>query len=176
MLIPLVRADAPMFEELRNQWMGQLEGEDMAPEEYFKPYMEQAKRIVSEDPADPTYGIFTLISDRQDGGPSYEGFVHINHAKPRNCVRFVWQFLAPKYDVDEVQPAQIARLFASYVVGGINLCRNEMQASSLHMYLPNRPDRQLAAGACAMIGEDSGVLRIATRSSWLHIDNIAPAE
>ncbi|MCG5240860.1 hypothetical protein ACIU1J_05445 [Azospirillum doebereinerae] len=166
------------FTKLEDQWRDQAsslsEGVAEEPEDYFATMMDHARRIAEEDPEDPKYGIFTLINENAGGGPAYEGLVHINHKLPRTskaCVRMVWNILAPHFDYD--QQDLIANVMASYIMGGLKLCRSEMKSSSMQMYLLNGTDRQYAVGAVSLLRELDSELRVNVRGMWLHIDNIA---
>lgn len=166
------------FLELEDQWRSQAaahnDGEE--PEDYYPTMMVHARRIAEESPQDPRYGIYALVNRSDQGECSYEGLIHINHKLPRTSVattRMVWNILAPKYDYDD--PELVATVMASYVVGGIKLCRSDMRSSALQMYLHNGTDRRYTVGAVSLLRELNSELRVSVRGMWLHIDNVQAA-
>lgn len=176
-MFSLVRASYQngVFSELEAQWLAQSAelnpGEE--PGDFMPTMMDHARKIAAEEPQDRKYGIYALVNPQAPGERSYEGLIHVNHKLPNTTaatVRMVWNLLAPRYDYD--QPDQIAAIMASYLIGGIKLCRSDMRAGALQMYLHNGTDRRYAVGAVGVLREIHAELSIDVRGSWLHIENI----
>ena len=157
-MLQLVRATCHngIFRQVSDQWRAPnlIEYNDvLEPEDYFPTMMEHAAKIAEEVPPDRKYGIFCLVGTQADGTPSYEGIVHVNHKLPNTSaatLRMVWNLLAPKYDYEGAEA--LARITASYVLGGIQLCRADMRSSALQMYLTQMVlDRLYASGAVSFL-------------------------
>jgi hypothetical protein len=176
-MLPLVRASSSngIFPALKEQWRGEiarLYGEDESVE-YYQTMMQHAQDIAAEDPQDGKYGIYALRGESADRTPNYVGLIHVNHKLPNtsaSTVRMIWNILRPQYDYD--QPDDIAEVMASYIIGGIRLCRQDMPAKALQIYLHNGTDRRYAAGAAGMLRGLHPELHIVVRGTWLHIDDI----
>lgn len=163
------------FAQISEQWLAQIAEYNgtSEPEDYLPVMMSHAQQIAGESPPDRKYGIFYLEGVRENGSPSYEGLIHVNHKLPNTSaatLRMVWNLLAPKYDY--IDTSAIGSIMASYVVGGIRLCRTNMRSASLQMYLHNGTDRQYALGAVGLLKELHPELDVNVRGMWLHINNI----
>lgn len=163
-----------LFAALRSEWDTQMAHHDDAPIEYYEPYMAHAEHIAGEQPQDPRYGVFILSEDDGQGSPTtpYEGLVHVNHKLPNttaNEVRLVWSLVAPRYEIEEYDSAQFARLTSGFLRGAIDLCASEMPAPQLRMFLGNAIDRDHACIVAAMLEERDSSLQASLKGAWLHL-------
>jgi hypothetical protein len=171
-LLELKRLNSVEFDILEKQWQVYFDGDQSYLFDHCKPHLEHARSICSEDPHDPRYGIYALISS-SDG--TYEGFTHVNHKLPRTAdseVRLVWNTLSPVYET-ALDSERLALFTASYIFGAINLARGELRSNSVRIYLGNGTDRQYAQGIVVSMREKLGEKSpIEFAGNWLHIREI----
>ncbi|MCA1908928.1 MAG: hypothetical protein LDL39_11265 [Magnetospirillum sp.] len=164
-----------LFRSLECEWLQQIKKyETGLEEEYESPYMEHARKIVSETPPDPRYGIFVLTNDAATDGERHVAMAHVNHAWPGTShatLRMVWIVLAPRFDFEDVSPDVVGDVVAAFLYKGIALCEKEMLSEAMKMHLGNMVDRQFAQGLVLGLRRDSP-LEVEVRGNWLHIENI----
>jgi|GEM_PF-2355786 len=169
------------FARLEEQWKSQRKslGFEEEDNDYVPMMMMHARKIASESPQDPRYGIYALVNDK-DGECQYEGLVHVNHKLPRtsdSTVRMVWNILAPKYDA--LDREHIAKVISSYLFRGIGLCHSEMPAGTLQVYIQNATDRAYVSNIAKLFGEfensefDNKVT-LTVKGLWLFVEGIRP--
>lgn len=170
-----------LLDYLKLEWQGQLEVYGESLDDYATPHMNHANNII-ENPAanDPMpsghdYGIFA-IQRTGDGAPSFDGILHANTARLKKTtgvtLRINWVTLAPLHDFEDVDEAILAEIIAGVLIGGINLCTEEMPADHLKIRLRNHEERRLMmilAQALHMIGSE---VSIDVKGNWLHIDDV----
>lgn len=170
----LIRATAEngLLERLKNDWDRQLAGDD-EPRDYYEVWIERAREIASEDPADPRYGIYVLQTDFDE--KSLDGIVHVNHKLPRTSdaeVRLVWSILAPKFSRVEAETEELSEVVGGFLYGGLRLAATEMQADAMRMYLQNQSERQYARAVALALRHFLPDLRVSMAGSWLLMSNI----
>ncbi len=171
----LERLDQTSFQALVSQWRESFGGDDDLLYEHCRPHLDHALKIVSEAPSDPGYGIYALVA-RRDEQTVYEGFTHVNHAKPRREVRLVWNTLHPRYEVS-LDPLNLAEITYAYIAGAIALANGDMEADAVRIYLHNATDRRYAQGIVAgmrhSVRHANGVSpTIDMAGNWLHLQDI----
>jgi hypothetical protein len=162
---------------LKAEWDDELGAlEDAPPPDVYEPMMAHADKIVSMPNPDPKYGIFAVAhcngDDEHTHCAPYEAFVHISHKLPHTSdatLKVLWNLLAPRYQIGEAKPADMARIMSMIVVGAFNLSRTHMPAREIKMFLGNNVDREFATTAAAFLATNDADISFAVRGSWLHI-------
>lgn len=162
------------FPELRAQWRQQYQDEEGVPEELYTPYLDHAQRE-AEKPTSKNGGIYAVI-DENGEQRHFDALIHMNYAWPRQTVRVVWQYLAPKYLGDEVSGVSAAPVFGAILQGAWAAYREQWtNAVELKIYCRSGEERRLYESGVIHL-KALGIDVVSDRGgSWLHIRALANA-
>ena len=166
-----------ILEHLLAEWEGQLKGIGEELGGYYAPYIDQTRKIVSEDPPDERYKIYVLKDDTVSDEIGYAALAHFNHAWPKASyatLRITTAILAPKYDDEGMSEEDAAEITASLLFGGYNLCQNEMLAKNMKVHLSGLTDRKYALGIATAFKHTKTMpaISVSVKGNWLEIAGI----
>jgi len=163
-----IRLDAALFAELEQQWMDECAsfGEDFSM--FAAPSVEHAKRIASESPPDPRYGIFAVRHDSK-----FEIIVHLNRAQlpgtTGHTLRVNWALAAPRYDFAAVNPDELGPSVAGLFTGILQSAKDGMNSRYVKVHLGSMPDKSIFSGMAHALASVSVATDVSTRGNWLHL-------
>lgn len=180
--LSLIRADHKnaLFDELNQQWHGQLQAYGATMEEYAAAHMQHACDIAGEKPRSARYGIYLLHDFAEDGERIYHGLLHANAARlPQTTgvtLRFNWILLSPQYDFEDIPVNDFAKVSAGVIFGGAKLCQKELKADHFKVHLRSIGDRRFAVAMAYGLAINKDETTVEVRGNWLHIDNVPTLE
>lgn len=162
------RLTAAAFAELEQQWTDECAsfGEDFS--QFAAPSIEHAKKIASEQPADPRYGIFALQHDGK-----HEIIVHLNRASlpgtTGHTLRVNWALAAPRYDFAPLVADEIGPSVVGLFIGILQTAQTTMGSRYVKVHLGSMPDRSIFSGMAHGLAGVGAATDVSVRGNWLHL-------
>lgn len=161
-----------VMNDLRSQWEAQLSatsGFDL--DEYAPGLLPHAEKIAEEAPAPQNNGTFALMDKRG----VYHALFHANRAmiKPHQgwTLRVHWILAAPKYDVTNVSPDELADLAAGIFYGAYELKADpEFAADRVKIHLSNVGDRRFVIAMAYGLRHINKDISVDMAGNWLLIE------
>ena len=171
--MPLVRVqvDTPMWRHIVAQWTSECALFNEQFSDFAPATMAHALKIASENPPDPTYGIYAIVLDGL-----FHGLVHVNCAGlPKTqgqTLRLVWTLLSPRYDFDEITPEDFATVAAELIDGALATAKSEMISHQIKIHAASNSDRQFFQSVGERISASEAGASFKVRGNWLEISNL----
>lgn len=166
-----------LFDRVEATWRAQLKRLGVDPTHQWDGIFDYARRIASETPADPKYGIYALCNVNSDGSPRapYMRLVHVNHAFPRRKgedARFVWSYPAPTIQ-QETDVGLLYENIGDYISSAMGMAQQELKTKNMRIYLGAPSDNAFAKGFVAALNTAAGARGVKMTAkhvpSWLII-------
>lgn len=166
--MPLERLTSSTFKMLEESWKAQCDAFDEDFSEFAPERLEQARKVAAEDPPDRRYGIYAL-SD----GSAFDALLHGNKAQlpssTGHTFRMVWVLLAPKFDFDDLDASEFARVSRNLINASLEVARNDTSIHHIKIHLGNFADRQYFSGVADGLAASGGFWDSRIRGNWIHL-------
>ncbi|BDW95312.1 hypothetical protein MACH10_09970 [Thalassospira tepidiphila] len=160
-----------LINQVREQWLAQINDDEGLPIEQLDVYFNQAKRVVADNAPPDDRGMFVLEVDVDDCA-SYEAICFINHAWAKSELRIVTLNLAPKYDAIEHRTIRLASVFSGLITQFVSLARSQWKAPHVKIYIQDSEFRALASGIASSFVHAQNGVEVDVIGNWLHITGV----